>query len=213
MKFHSGFARWWLKGNWGLLLPSDSSFSCVSILQCMCRPQEVRNNMQLSEQYSTPWTGSSRGSSLRLLVPLPEWNPPDQSHIVIASTAELWDKHVRQISDSCDPSGDPPQLVLCPLHAGLVSCLCPWILLALPCFSISSTTYCFPSESFPAHTPTKYVSSCAYLNGAKCCSKNVFNSEAVWGLQEERHVDKALLRKSAVWLLRWPAVWLKISPI
>lgn len=115
--------------------------------------------------------------------------------------------------DSCDSAGihhtsHPAQWTL-----GLVSCLCPRILPALPCFSISSTTHCFPSESLPAHTPTKHVSNCAYLDGAMHSSKNVFNSGAVWGPREERHVDKALGRKSAVWLLHWPADWLKASPI
>lgn len=41
----------------------------------------------------------------------------------------------------------------------------------------------------------------------KVFQQNLFNTRVVWGLWEERPVDKGLGRKSAVWLLYWPAVW------
>lgn len=106
--------------------------------------------------------------------------------------------------ESYDPSGIHHTSHPAQLTPDLVSCLFPQIVLALPCFSISSTTQCFPSESLPAHTPTKHMTYCAYLDGAKHFSKNVFNSGAVRSPQEESHMDKALGRKSAVWLCTDP---------
>lgn len=180
------------------------NFSVTKKPETMC-------NCQSSN--STLWKGSSAGSDPYLLVPLPVQHPSDWSGVVPGNAAEPQHKHVRQINMTpVTPQGSTTP---CTLPSG------PWVWCHV--YALESSQCCLvfpfpppPTVSLPSlslPTPPPNVSSCTYLDGAMHSSKNVFNRGAVWGPREERHVDKALGRKSAVWLLHWPAVWLKASPI